>query len=154
MQADRLPPHDIQAEESVVGSLLIDGESITNISGFLKPDDFYRERNRWCYEACLELLNRSEAINQVTVAHELDTMNVLEEVGGSSYLNQVVAVVPTSVHIEYYGRIVHRTATMRRLITVARRHRGDRVPGRSGRRQLAGRSRRPVVRHSFRSPHA
>ena len=119
MQADRLPPHDIQAEESVVGSLLIDGESITNISGFLKPDDFYRERNRWCYEACLELLNRSEAINQVTVAHELDTMNVLEEVGGSSYLNQVVAVVPTSVHIEYYGRIVHRTATMRRLITVA-----------------------------------
>ena len=98
---------------------MIDGESITNISGFLKPDDFYRERNRWCYEACLELLNRSEAINQVTVAHELETMDVLEEVGGSSYLNQAVSVVPTSVHIEYYGQIVHRAAVMRRLISVA-----------------------------------
>ncbi|CAI8052124.1 Replicative DNA helicase [Geodia barretti] len=120
----------------------------------MKPDDFYRERNRWCYEACLELLNRSEAINQVTVAHELDTMNVLEEVGGSSYLNQVVAVVPTSVHIEYYGRIVHRTATMRRLITVASDIAEIGFKDDPDVDSFAGRSRRPVVRHSFRSPHA
>ena len=66
MLADRLPPHDIRAEESVIASLLIDSETIGQISGFLNPEDFYRERNRWCYEACLELLNRAEAINQVT----------------------------------------------------------------------------------------
>jgi replicative DNA helicase len=119
LQAERLPPHDIQAEESVVASLLIDGESVTRVSGFLRPDHFYRERNRWCYEACLALLDRSEAINQVTVAHELERRGVLEESGGSSYLSHVVAVVPTSVHLEHYGRIVHRTATMRRLIDAA-----------------------------------
>ncbi len=119
MQADRLPPHDIQAEESVIGSLLIDGESITTISGFLKPEDFYRERNRWCFEACIELLNRNEAINQVTLAHELETMGVLEEVGGSLYLNHIVTVVPTSVHVKHYGEIVYRTSTMRRLIDVS-----------------------------------
>ncbi|MEX0761863.1 MAG: replicative DNA helicase [Dehalococcoidia bacterium] len=119
MQADRLPPHDIQAEESVIGSLLIDGESITRISSFLKPDDFYRERNRWCFEACLALFDRDDAINQVTVAHELESRGTLTEAGGSAYLSHVVAVVPTSVHIEYYGRLVHRTATMRRLITAA-----------------------------------
>ncbi len=119
VQAEKLPPHDIQAEESVVGSLLIDGESVTRVSGFLKPGDFYRERTRWCYEACLSLLDRSEAINQVTVAHELERRGVLEDLGGSSYLSHVVSVVPTSVHLEHYGQIVHRTATMRRLIAAA-----------------------------------
>jgi replicative DNA helicase len=119
VQAERLPPHDIHAEESVIGSLLIDGESITHVSGFLKPDDFYRERSRWCYEACLALLDRSEAVNQVTVAHELERLGLLEEAGGSAYLSHVVSVVPTSVHLEHYARIVHRTATMRRLIAAA-----------------------------------
>jgi replicative DNA helicase len=118
-QAERLPPHDILAEESVVGSLLIDGEAITRVSGFLKPDDFYRERNRLCYEACLALLDRHDAINQVTVSHELERRAVLEEAGGLGYLSHVVSVVPTSVHLEHYGRIVHRTATMRRLINAA-----------------------------------
>ncbi len=119
MLADRLPPHDIRAEESVIASLLIDSETIGQVSGFLTPEDFYRERNRWCYEACLELLNRGDAINQVTVSHELESNGRLEEVGGSAYLSHLVSVVPTSVHAEHYGRLVHRTATMRRLITTA-----------------------------------
>ncbi len=119
VQTERLPPHDIQAEESVIGSLLIEGEAVTHVSGFLKPDHFYRERNRWVYEACLALLDRSEAINHVTVAHELERRGLLEDAGGSAYLSHVVSVVPTSVHLEHYARIVHRTATMRRLITVA-----------------------------------
>ena len=119
MLADRLPPHDIRAEESVIASLLIDSETIGQISGFLTPEDFYRERNRWCYEACLELLNRGDAINQVTVSHELESNGRLEEIGGSAYLSHLVSVVPTSVHAEHYGRLVHRTATMRRLITTA-----------------------------------
>jgi len=116
--SDRLPPHDINAEESVVGSLLIDGEAVTRISGFLKPDHFYRERNRWCYEACLRLMDRGEAMNQVTVAHDLDSAERLADVGGAAYLSHLVSIVPTSVHIVHYARIVERTATMRRLISV------------------------------------
>jgi len=119
VQADRLPPHDIQAEESVIGSLLIDGESISHIIGFLLAGDFYRERNRLVYEAACGLFERKDAINQVTIAHELESRGQLEDVGGSAFLAHTVGVVPTSVHIEHYGRIVKRTATMRRLIAAA-----------------------------------
>ncbi len=119
VQADRLPPHDIQAEESVIGSLLIDAESVTQVQGFLKPGDFYRQRNRMCYEAVVELFNRNEAVNTVTVAHELESNELLEEVGGTAYLAHLVASVPTSVHIVHFGRLVQRTATMRRLINAA-----------------------------------
>ena len=115
---ERLPPHDEPAEESVLGSLLIDGDAILQIP-FLKQEDFYRERNRWAYEACLALFERSEAINQVTVAHELATKGRLEEMGGAAVLSHLVAGVPTSVHIEHYAHIVNRTATMRNLIEAA-----------------------------------
>ena len=116
MYAERLPPHDLDAEESVIGSILIDGESLNRVLSLLKPPDFYSEKNRWCYEACLSLLERGEAINQVTVAHELSLHEHLEPLGGTSYLGHLVAVVPTSVHVEYYGRIVQRTSIMRQLI--------------------------------------
>jgi len=69
--AEKLPPHDIEAEEAVIGSLLIDSDAIFKIATFLKPEDFYREKNQWAYEACFFLYERNEAINQVTVAHEL-----------------------------------------------------------------------------------
>ncbi len=114
-----LPPHDVEAEEAVVGSLIIDGEAIFQIAPFLKPEDFFREQNRWCYEACLALYQRNEAINQVTLAHELAQRKRLEDVGGLAYLSTVAAQVPTSLHILYYGRIVHRTATLRGLIAAA-----------------------------------
>ena len=119
MQADRLPPHDLNAEESVLGSILIDGITITQIAGFLSADDFYREINRQCFEACYDLFQRDEAINQVTVTHELENREVLEDVGGPAYLSHLVSVTPTSVHIKHYANLVHRTATMRRLITAA-----------------------------------
>ena len=121
MVAERLPPHDIEAEESVVGSLLINSDSIHQIATFLKPEDFYREKNRWTYEACFSLYERSEAIDQVTVAHELERRDRLEAVGGAAYLSHLVSVVPTSVHIEHYAQIVHRTSVMRRLIDAASR---------------------------------
>ena len=116
MYADRLPPHDIAAEESVIGSILIDGASTNKVTSFLKPGDFYSEKNRWCYAACQDLLSRGEAINQVTVAHELSLQDRLEGVGGTSYLTHLVLTVPTSVHIENYAHIVHRTFIMRQLI--------------------------------------
>ncbi|MDA1215347.1 MAG: replicative DNA helicase [Chloroflexi bacterium] len=119
MYAEKLPPHDVEAEESVIGSLLIDGEAINRVAAIVKPDDFYRERNRWCYESCLALYQRNEAINQVTLSHELGRRERLEELGGPAYLSHLVTTVPTSIHIEHYARIVSRTATMRRLIQTA-----------------------------------
>ena len=119
MQSDRLPPHDIESEEAVIGSLLVDSDAVPRIAGFLEPDDFYRERNRWCYEACIDLFQRREALDQISVAHELERTGKLADVGGTAYLGHLVEILPTSVHVEYYGRIVQRTSTMRRLIRAA-----------------------------------
>jgi replicative DNA helicase len=113
MYAEKLLPHDTGAEEAVVGSLLVDGEAILQIIPFFKVEDFYGERNRWCYEACLALWERKEALNQVTVSHELARRGRLDAVGGQAYLSHLVAGVPTSVHIEHYARIVQRTSVMR-----------------------------------------
>ncbi|MBI2855721.1 MAG: replicative DNA helicase [Chloroflexi bacterium] len=119
MYVERLPPHDERAEESVLGSLLIDGEAILSTVRLLQPEDFYHERNRWCYEACLSLWQDNEAINSVTVGHRLALMSRLEDVGGPAYLGHLVATVPTSAHVEHYARIVSRTHTLRRLIGAA-----------------------------------
>jgi replicative DNA helicase len=115
----RLPPHDLDAEEAVLGSLLIDPEAIFKIVTILRPEDFYREKNRWTYECCLALNERHEVINQITVAHELARQQKLEAAGGAAYLSHLVYQVPTSVHAEYYANIVHRLAVMRRLISAS-----------------------------------
>jgi len=115
----KLPPHDLDAEEAVLGSLLIDPEAIFKIVTLLKAEDFYREKNRWTYECCLQLNERKEAINQITVAHELARRQQLEAAGGAPYLSHLVAQVPTSVHVEYYSDIVRRLSMMRRLISAS-----------------------------------
>ena len=120
MYVERVPPHDEEAEEAVLGSILIEGDTaLSRIAHSLKPNDFYRERNRWTYDACLALFGRSEAINQVTVSHELASQSRLEPSGGPAFLSHLVATVPTSVHAEHYARIVSRSATMRNLISAA-----------------------------------
>jgi len=119
---DKLPPHDIDAEEAVIGSLLIDGAAIYKITGILSEADcFYNERNRWLYDACLELNKRNEAINQITVAQELERQGKLEDCGGAAYLSHLVSIVPTSLDIEHYAQIVYRLAISRRLIEAAKR---------------------------------
>jgi replicative DNA helicase len=115
----KLPPHDLDSEEAVLGSLLIDPEAISKIADVLKPEDFYREKNRWTYESCVDLYERREAINQITVAQDLARRQRLEAVGGAAYMSHLVSQVPTSVHIEYYANIVHRLSMMRRLIAVS-----------------------------------
>lgn len=119
MPGERLPPHDIDAEEAVNGSLLIDGRSIHEIVVFLQPKDFYSEQNRWIYQACLSLYQRDEAINQITVAQELEREGRLEKCGGAAYLSHLISIVPTSLDIEYYARIVYRLSIMRQLIYAA-----------------------------------
>jgi replicative DNA helicase len=121
MPLDQLPPHDVDAEEAVLGSLLIDPEAVFEVSLLLKVGDFYRERNGWVYEACLALHERGEAINQITVAHRLAQEGRLESVGGPSYLSYLVSRVPSPLHVAHYAQVVHRTAFMRRLITAGGR---------------------------------
>jgi replicative DNA helicase len=114
-----LLPHDADAEEAVIGAVLIDSTSLTQISSFLRPEDFYLSRTRSCYASFIALFDRGEAINQITVAHELSLKELLDDVGGSNYLGQLVTTVPTSAHIEHYARIVQTSAVMRQLISVA-----------------------------------
>ncbi len=119
MNGEKLPPHDIDAEEAVIGSLLIDGAAIYKIASLLQPSDFYSERNSLIYGACLSLYQRDEAINQITVAQELDRGEKLEACGGAAFLSRLISICPTSLDIEDYAQIVYRLATMRRLITAA-----------------------------------
>jgi len=118
---DKLPPHDIDAEEAVNGSLLIDGKAIYDIAIMLSPEDFYSEQNRYIYEACLNLYQRSESINQITVARELEQKKRLEKCGGAAYLSHLISIVPTSLDIDHYARIVYRVSVMRQLISAADR---------------------------------
>ena len=119
MYAEKLLPHDLEAEEAVVGSLLIDGDSFLRVVPLIKPEDFYRDKNQICFAACVSLFQRSEAIDQVTLARELSRTNQLDVVGGMAYLSHLVSITPTSAHSEYYAQTVARTATMRKLIDAA-----------------------------------
>ena len=116
MNGDKLPPHDNDAEEAVIGSLLIDGTSIHKIATVLQPPDFHNERNSLIYGACLSLYERDEAIDQITVAQELDRQGKLETCGGAANLSHLIANCPTSLDIEHYAQIVYRLSIMRRLI--------------------------------------
>jgi len=119
VHSEKLPPHDIDAEEAVIGSLLIDGTTIYKIATFLQQPDFYHEQNQWLYGACLSLYHRNEAINQITVAQELDRRGKLEACGGAAYLSHLISIVPTSLDIEHYAQIVYRLSVMRQLINSA-----------------------------------
>lgn len=115
----KMAPHNIEAEEAVLGSLLIDPDAILRVASFLYPDDFYREKNGWIYEAILDLHERREPADFVTLCDELKRRGQLEEVGGAAYITSLIEAVPTAIHVEHYGHIVERTAILRRLIGAA-----------------------------------
>ena len=95
MANEKLPPHDIEAEEAVLGSLLIDPDAILKIAASLKPEDFFSETNRMIYQSCLSLYQRNEVINQITAAHELMRQDKLEQIGGAAFLSHLIGNVPT-----------------------------------------------------------
>lgn len=119
MTSARLPPQNIEAEQSVLGSLLIDPDAILKVSSFLRPEDFYRETHGLIYKATAYLHERRQPADFVTLCDELDRRGQLEQVGGPAYLTSLINTVPTSAHVEHYGRIVERTASLRRLISAA-----------------------------------
>jgi len=118
---DRLPPQSLEAEQSVLGSVLIDRDAIVEVAEFLRPDDFYRQAHALIYAAMLELFERREPIDIVTVAEVLERSDQLEQIGGRSYLTSLSNQTPTAVHAVQYARIVERKAVLRNLIAAAGR---------------------------------
>jgi replicative DNA helicase len=116
---DRLPPQNIEAEQSVLGSLLIDPDAIIKVASLLQANDFYRETHQLIYRSILTLHERRMPADLVTLVDELGRQGHLDLVGGAGYLTSLINLVPTSIHVEHYGRIVERAALMRRLISAA-----------------------------------
>jgi len=115
----RIPPHSSEAEESVLGALLLDKDAIIAVAEILNPDDFYSDKHRDIYECCLELFEERVPIDVLTVTNKLKKKKVLKKVGGASYLAEIVNKVPTAAHVEHYGRIVKDRATKRSLMSAA-----------------------------------
>jgi len=116
---DKMIPQNIEAEEAVLGSLLIDPEALFRVSPFLKGEDFYIQKNAWVFEAILALHERREPIDFVTVCDELERREQLEEIGGAAYITRLINAVPSAIHAEAYGHIVEHAAIRRRLISAA-----------------------------------
>lgn len=116
---EKLPPQNIEAECSVLGSLLIDKEAIVKIADILTPSDFYNENHGEIFRAMLELFEERIPIDILSLSNKLEEKGKLKEIGGRSYLLSLAASVPTSTHVIHYAQIVQRKATLRRLISTA-----------------------------------
>lgn len=112
-------PANLDAERAVLGSCLIDPAAFDKVSGFLKPNAFYRERHAWLYEAMQALANRHEPLDFITVTDEMERQGRLEEAGGPAFITELITDIPTALYVEHYARIVERTATLRRLLAAA-----------------------------------
>lgn len=117
-KTDNLQPHNQEAEQALLGSLLIDHDSLLDLN-FLQPADFFIERNGWVYEAIKTLYEKQTPADMVTLRDYLDRQGRLDEIGGDAYLSQLINATPTSIHAEYYARIVERDAIKRRLMDTA-----------------------------------
>jgi len=116
MEKEKIPPQNLVAEQSVLGSMLIDKNAVLKVIEILSPDSFYRDAHRFIYEAILQLFDRGEPSDSVTVSELLRKDGKLDAVGGSVYITDLINSVPTSANVEHYAKIVDEKATLRRLI--------------------------------------
>jgi replicative DNA helicase len=121
MALDRLPPQNVEAEQSLLGSILIDQDAMIKIGDVTHADDFYRDSHRVVFDAMLDLYERHEPIDILTVGNRLEEKGKLQHVGGRAYLVELSNAVPTSAHIVHYAQIVQKKASLRRLIDAASR---------------------------------
>ena len=112
-------PHSREAEEAVVGAVLINPEAYYDLAQFLMADDFYIHRNKWIWESFVRLHERRAPVDLLTLSEDLEKNNQLVEIGGSSYLTSLINQVPTSLNAEAYGRIVEEHAIRRKMINAA-----------------------------------
>ncbi|OGY07793.1 MAG: replicative DNA helicase [Candidatus Blackburnbacteria bacterium RIFCSPHIGHO2_01_FULL_43_15b] len=115
----RIPPHSADAEVSVLGALLLDKNAIINVAEFLEPSHFYDDRHSLIYEAMVDLYEARAPIDVLTVSDGLKRMKVLDKIGGTAYLADLVNKVPTAAHVEHYAKIVRDAATKRALMEAA-----------------------------------
>jgi replicative DNA helicase len=118
-RADAAMPYNREAEEAVLGSVMVNPEVFYDVAQFLTGDDFFLHRNRWVWEAFNSLHDQRRPVDFLTVSEELDRLGHLDEVGGAAYLTALINNVPTSLHAEAYGQLVAETATRRRLLEAA-----------------------------------
>ena len=119
MELGKVPPHDIEAEQAIIGSMLTDKDSVISAIEVLKDDDFYREDNKLIYQAILNLYKRAEPKDIITEKAELESMGKFEQVGGLEYLAELPEKVPTTANAIKYIKIVEEKSTLRRLIKTA-----------------------------------
>ncbi len=112
----KIPPQNIEAEQSVLGGILIENEAINRVMEILTPDDFYRDNHRKIYTALVDLSERDEPADLITITNELRKRGQLDAIGGASYIASLIDSVPTAANIEYYARIVREKAILRKLI--------------------------------------
>jgi replicative DNA helicase len=115
---ERVPPHNVEAEESVLGSMLLSKDAIAEVLELLREDDFYRPAHRTVFRTVLELYGHGDAVDAVTVQEELRRSGALADIGGAPFLHTLVASVPTAANAGYYARIVKEAGVLRRLIDV------------------------------------
>ncbi len=115
----QIVPHSREAEEAVLGAVLINPEAYYDVAQFLQFDDFYIHRHKWIWQAFNRLHEKRVPVDFLTVTEELDQMNQLAEIGGPAYITSLISNVPTSLHAEAYGKIVEETAIRRRMLTAA-----------------------------------
>jgi replicative DNA helicase len=119
MDLGKVPPNDIEAEQAVIGSMLTDKDAVSSSIEVLKEEDFYREDNKIIFEAMMNLYNRAEPIDLITVKAELESMGKFEQVGGFEYLTELPEKVPTTANALKYIKIVEEKSTLRNLIKTA-----------------------------------
>ncbi|MDF7682480.1 replicative DNA helicase [Lactobacillus sp. ESL0679] len=114
-------PHDDEAEQAVLGAIFIDPEAIADASAILQPADFYKRANQLVFQAMLDLSDREDAIDPLTLQDELTKKKQLEDIGGIAYVSELALATPTAAHVTYYAKIVHRKALLRRLISASQK---------------------------------
>lgn len=116
LSSHKLPPQNLEAEQSVLGGILIENEAINKVTEILAPEDFYRDGHRKIYTALIDLSERDEPADLITLTNELRKKDQLDAIGGASYLASLIDSVPTAANIEYYAKIVREKAILRKLI--------------------------------------
>ena len=118
-QSPKLPPQSLEAEQSVIGAILIENEAILKAIEIVRPEDFYREAHRQIFQSMIELFEKNEPADLITLTEHLRKKNKIEDIGGASYLASVCEQIPTAANVEYYAKIVKGKSVLRKLIHAA-----------------------------------
>jgi len=116
---DKMPPQNSEAEESVLGSIIIDNNALVKVADIISPDDFYLPKHRYIYEAIFDLYTKNAPIDILSLSNRLEEKKLLDEIGGVSFLTSLVNKTPTSAHIIHYANIIHQKKVLRDLIAAS-----------------------------------